>query len=113
MMFSLRNSVYTSCFATTLIKNQKLNSPNLNNKLVYFVSGFSHYLTQPYLKNFKMGRCGWLVGCWFAGLDKPTTCRLNQLYAGKTGIATSNLLVLLLVPVPVAGMLIYRLAGIW
>ena len=55
-----------------------------------------------------------MVGdCWFAGLVKPTTCRLNQLYAGKTGIATSNLLVLLLVPVPVAGMLIYRLAGIW
>ena len=49
----------------------------------------------------------WLVGCWFAGPDKYTTCRLNQLYAVKTGIATSNLLVLLLVPIPVAGMLIY------
>jgi hypothetical protein len=36
----------------------------------------------------------WLVGCWFAEQDKPTTCMLNQLYAGKTGIATSKLLVL-------------------
>jgi hypothetical protein len=54
----------------------------------------------------------WMFGCWFPGPDKPKTCRLKQVYAGKTGIATSNLLVLLLVPVPVAGMLIYRLAGI-
>jgi hypothetical protein len=44
--------------------------------------------------------------------DKPTTCRLNQLYAGKTGIATSNLLFLLLVAVPVAGRVILKLAGI-
>jgi hypothetical protein len=55
----------------------------------------------------------WLVGCLFAGPDKPITCRLNQLYAGKIGISTSSLLVLLLVPVLVAGMLIYRLSGIW
>ena len=55
----------------------------------------------------------WLVGSWYAEPDKPTTCRLNQLYAGKTGIATSNLLVLLLVAVLVAGLLIYQLAGIW
>ena len=50
---------------------------------------------------------GRLVGFWLAVPDKPTTCRLNQLYAGKTGIATSNFLVLLLVAVPVAGMVIY------
>ena len=55
----------------------------------------------------------WLVGCWFAEPDNPTTCRLNQLNAGKTGIVTSNLLVLLVVAVPVAGMLIYQLACIW
>ena len=54
-----------------------------------------------------------MVRCWYAEPDKPTTCRLNQLYAGKTGIATSNLLVLLLVAVPVAGLLIFQLAGIW
>ena len=40
--------------------------------------------------------------CRLAVLDKPATCRLNQVYAGKTQIATSNLLVLLLVAVPVA-----------
>jgi hypothetical protein len=45
--------------------------------------------------------------------DKATNCRLNQLYAGKTKIATSNFLVLLLVAVLVAGLLIYQLPGIW
>ena len=48
-----------------------------------------------------------LVGCWLAIVDKPTPCGLNQLYAGKTKITTSNLLVLLLVAVPVAGMVMY------
>jgi hypothetical protein len=71
--------------------------------------------TYPPSDKFKENQNGalWMVGCWYAEPDKPTTCRLNQLYAGKTGIATSNLLVLLLVAVPVAGLLIYQLAGIW
>ena len=61
------------------------------------------------MKNMK-----WIyMGCWLTEPDKPTTCRLNKLYDGKTGIATSNLLVLLLVAVPVAGLLIYHLGGIW
>jgi hypothetical protein len=40
-------------------------------------------------------------------LVKPAICWLNQLYAGETGIAASNLLVPLLVVVPVAGQVIY------
>jgi hypothetical protein len=54
-----------------------------------------------------------MVHCWLAELDKPTSGRKNQLYTGKTGIATSNLLVLLLVAVPVADRVVYRLAGFW
>ena len=44
---------------------------------------------------------------WLALSYRPSPCRLNQLYAGKTGTATSNLSVLLLVAVPVAGMEMY------
>ena len=52
-----------------------------------------------------MELCGLLVGCWLAVPYKPTTCRLSQQYAGKPEIATSTLLVLWLVAVPVAGFL--------
>ena len=52
-------------------------------------------------------RALWMVGCWYAEPDKPTICRVNQLYAGKTGIATSDLLVLLLIAVPVASTVFY------
>ena len=46
---------------------------------------------------------------WFV-VDKPTTCRLIQLYAGKPELLPANCW---FVAVPVAGMVIYRLAGIW
>ena len=34
------------------------------------------------LADFFLDWHGWLVGCWLATLDKPTTCWLSQLYAG-------------------------------